>query len=220
MTRWGWVLGVLFFMTAGVSEAQFKPVADEPAAETPAAPPASEDTWHRSDGNFGAMLIVTDQYASFVRTWAQPPKEGEGPAITLADSAVRGDEVAAVLTFSQCTPGITGKCRCDADFTVVRPDGSTYATHKKIEVWSSAPPPEEAAQLSIGRLKFRIEPDDPLGTYQIRAVVRDLVAKREVALEWPLTVKEETWSPGQKQDWPMAVRAEPVADSPFLSPQS
>ncbi|MFN2424888.1 MAG: hypothetical protein ABR587_00425 [Candidatus Binatia bacterium] len=190
MNKWGWILAVVA-MTAGVSEAQWTKNDGEAVAK---------ETWHQTDGDFGAMLIVTDRYKDFVQTWSHPTKDGSGPAITMADAAARGDEVAAVLTFARCSPGIVGKCQCDADFIVLRPDGSTYSTHRKVPVWNSAPPADENAQLALGRLRFRVEADDPLGTYQIRAVVRDLVAKRQVTLEWAITVKPESWAPGQAMD--------------------
>lgn len=164
---------------------------------------APEEAWHKADGNFGAMLIVTDRYTDLAKGWGEPAKDGEKASVTLTDTTERGDAVTAAITFSGCAAGIIGRCLCDADFLVLRPDGSTYATHRRVPVWRDKPPVEGSAQLADGRLKLRLEGNDPLGTWTIRAIVRDRIANSEVRLEWPIQVKAESLAPGQRGDWPM-----------------
>jgi hypothetical protein len=149
---------------------------------------APREPWQRSDGEFGALLIVTDEIESFLEAWSKPPAAGYAPSIKPAERARRGGVVTAVVLFSGCAAAEDGNCRCDADLTVLLPDGSVYGEHRGVPVWDSAPPPGHNLQLSNGRLKFRIEDHDPLGTYRIQALVRDLVAKRSVLLEWKIEV--------------------------------
>jgi hypothetical protein len=137
----------------------------------PAVAPARE-----TGGDFGATLVVTDRL--------------EGPALHAAKSALRGQVVWAVILFSHCKAGAHGRCNAVADFTVLRPDGSVYASNEGTEVWRAMPPRRKTPQLSTARLGLHIRPTDPLGRYRIRAVVKDLEAKRTVTLESALVVGE------------------------------
>lgn len=147
-----------------------------------------DDTWRRSDGAFDAMLVITDQIESFLEAWSKPSTPGYAPAIRTTRLTARGGIVTAVVLFSGCAPGEDGNCRCKADLKVLRPDGSTYAAHRGVPVWDWAPPPPGHLQLSNGRLRMRVEEGDPIGSYSIKALVSDLVAKRQVSLEWKIEV--------------------------------
>jgi hypothetical protein len=139
--------------------------------------PALAPAQWRSDGDFGASLVVTDRL--------------NGSTLHAAKAAVRGEVVWGVILFSRCAADAHGRCRAVADFTVLRPDGSVYASHEGAEVWSAMPPRRKTPQLSSARLGLHIRPTDPLGRYRIRAVVKDLEAKRSVTLESALVVGEK-----------------------------
>ena len=125
-------------------------------------------------GDFTATLVVTDRL--------------DGPTLHAAKTAVRGEVVWAVILFSHCAADAHARCRAVADFTVLRPDGSVYDSHEGAEVWSAMPPRRKTPQLSSARLGVHFRPGDPLGRYRIRAVVKDLEAKRSVTLERALVV--------------------------------
>jgi hypothetical protein len=148
-----------------------------------------DEPWRRSSGKFGAMLVVTDRADEFLEAWSKPAAPGYVPSIKPSRTAKRQDVVDAILLFSQCEPDDQGSCNCEADFTVLKPDGSIYATHPHAKVWKSQPPPGTNLQVADARLRFRIEDTDQLGTYRIQAVVRDLVAKSQVSLEWQIAVE-------------------------------
>ena len=128
------------------------------------------------DGDFAARLVVTDRL--------------DGPNLHPTKAAVRGEVVWGVVLFSHCKADAHGRCHAVADFTVLRPDGSVYDSHESAEVWSAMPPRRKGEQLSSTRLGLHIRPSDPLGRYRIRAVVKDLEAKRSVTLESALVVRE------------------------------
>ena len=177
MTRWPWATALLVFASA-IAHAQWR----QNGVEIP------DEPWHRSDGQFGAMLVVIDNVDEFFEQWSRPTAPGYAPTIKPTHATARGGTVDAVITFSGCTAGDDGNCRCEVDFTVFRPDGSTYAAQTGVPVWRSVPPPDRNVQVSDGRLRMRVEADDPIGTYRIAALVRDLVAKRQVSLEWRIAV--------------------------------
>jgi hypothetical protein len=154
--------------------------------------PVGDEAWRRSDGSFGAMLLLTKQPEQFIEAWQRPEAPGYTPELKRASEARRGETVAAMILFGRCGTDAFGNCNARADWKVLRPDGSTYAEQADTEVWLLPPPPPKNLQLGASRLALRIEPDDPLGTYQIRAVVRDRVARRRVTLVQELVVLEAT----------------------------
>jgi hypothetical protein len=157
--------------------------------------PVPDDAGRKSDGEFGAMLVVTDKLDQFLREWDKPDDPSHPPYISRAKQAKRGDVVWAVVVFTNCAAGSDRLCRADVDFDIVRPDGSSYASHKAAELWHGPPPPRHILQLSAARLGFQVELNDPLGTYTIRATALDRVANRKVTLEQKLDVRERVTQP-------------------------
>jgi hypothetical protein len=148
----------------------------------------ADEPWRRSDGDFGAMLLLTAHPDEFVEQWNRPAAPGYQPRIRTVTEAARGDVVSALVLFARCADDASGACWSEVDFRVVRPDGVTYAELEGAVVWKSKPPPETQLQLAQDRLGFEIEPDDPTGVYQIHATVRDMVSDRSVHLVQTLEV--------------------------------
>jgi hypothetical protein len=149
---------------------------------------ARDESWRRSDGPFGAMLLLTDQPDQFHRAWNHPGSPGYTPTIHRVSEVRRGDTVAAMIVFARCAPDSLGSCKSEVDFTVLRPDGSVYAANHGSSLWEGPPPPD--LQLGNAYLSLSLEPRDPLGRYQIRAAVRDEVAGRRVLLNTTVLVRE------------------------------
>ncbi len=148
--------------------------------------------WSKSDGDFGAMLLVTDDPDGFFERWNQPPSPDYKPELTTASSATRGDVIVAVVIFTGCVANADGNCESTVDFKVLYPDGSLYADLERGELWMDKPatvPPY--LQVSVANLGLKIEDDDPFGTYRIEAGVQDLVAKRQLKLRQTIEVVEE-----------------------------
>lgn len=165
-------------MTAATAHAQWRQngevVPDEP--------------WRKSDGEFGAILLLTDKPEAFLEQWSRPAKPGYVPSIKTVAEASRGDVVAAMILFARCTPAESGKCRSTASFKVIRPDGSIYAEHTGAVLWQEAPPAKASLQVAEAHLAFEIENDDPLGVYKIQTTVRDLIGGESVTLTQELGV--------------------------------
>jgi len=151
--------------------------------------PVQDEAWRKSDGDFGALLVVTDRLDQFLIEWEKPDDPAHPPVLRPAPFAKRGDTVWGVVLFKGCKPGAKRLCRAEVDFTVLRPDGSVYASHKNADLWHSSPPPGKNLQLSSARLGLHIEDKDPLGAYLVRAVARDLEAHRTVTVERKLEVR-------------------------------
>ncbi|HEM45492.1 MAG TPA: hypothetical protein ENO23_00435 [Alphaproteobacteria bacterium] len=146
--------------------------------------------WRRSDGPFGAMLLITDEWLAFEEAWDHPPSSDYRPHISTTETAARGDTVSIVILFQGCQANPSGACQALADFRIVKPDGSVYADHPGAPLWSETPPRPGHLQLGAAQLHFEIEPNDPIGRYAIEVRARDMVAIRNVALVQHLEVIE------------------------------
>lgn len=139
--------------------------------------------WRKSSGDFGAMLLVTNDPDSFFEAWSRPPSPDYKPTIETSAEAHRGDNVVGVVVFLGCAPDDSGNCRSDMDLRLLYPDGSVYGEFKDAEVWlDKTAPPAGNLQVSVANLGLRVEPDDPFGTYRFEAVVRDRVANKKLEL--------------------------------------
>lgn len=82
-----------------------------------------------------------------------------------------------------------GLCDADVDFTVLKPDGSEYASRKGAELWKGKPAPaKDVIQLSVANLGLVIEPHDPAGVYRVQATAHDRNGARDVSIEQVFTV--------------------------------
>ena len=145
--------------------------------------PIPDEPWRKSAGNFGAMLLLSDDPGDFVDQWRRP----ETPKIRTTETAERGKPIGAFVLFRGCKE-VGGKCKCTVDFTTLRPDGTVYGKQEGIDMWSNPAPPGENMQLGNASIGIDIEPDDPAGKYTMKAAVHDLNASVSVELVQSFTV--------------------------------
>ena len=153
-----------------------------------AGKPVADNTWRKTWGQFGAMLHITDKPDELFADWQKP---GAAVPVSITDVAERGKPVVGVVLFSGCRPTESGVCDAQAAFQVFKPDGSPYGEEEKGVLWRRRPPDEGQLQLSEGAIGVRIEPQDPSGTYTIRARLRDLVCGAEVELSRTFRVESQ-----------------------------
>lgn len=147
--------------------------------------PVPDEPWRRSDGTFGAMLLLSDKPEQFMDDWLKP----NPPSMSTTEEAKRGEPIVAFVLFVGCKE-VGEVCNSVVDFKVNRPDGTEYASHAGAELWKGKPGPlGDRIQLSLANLGIRIEPEDPAGKYTVTARVTDLNAFRTVELEQHFTVK-------------------------------
>jgi hypothetical protein len=148
----------------------------------------SQSSFRKSSGSFGGMLLLTTNPAEFVSEWENKRVE-EDPHIQTAYEIHQGDTIAAFVVFGGCQADGRGLCNSSLDYVVIRPDGDLYAKKEGLMLWNDAPAPSPLIQLAPASLGIRIEPQDPLGEYIVRATIRDLVAAKTLILEQRFTVK-------------------------------
>lgn len=149
--------------------------------------PVEDTAWRKAWGPYGAMLFLTDKPDELFAAWGKP---GAGVPVSTTEIAKRGEAIVGVVFFSGCTANGAGVCDTEASFQVFKPDGSAYGPEEKTELWTRPPPSEGQLQLSIGAIGVRIEPEDPTGSYLVRARLRDRVSHAGVELTRSFRVAE------------------------------
>ena len=114
--------------------------------------------WRKSRGEFGAMLLVTNDPDSFFEAWQRPPSADYKPVVETTAEAHRGDTVVGVVIFIGCAPDENGNCQADMDLRLLYPDGSVYGEFKNAEVWlDKTAPPSRYLQVSVANLGLRVD---------------------------------------------------------------
>jgi hypothetical protein len=140
--------------------------------------PASKNPARASNGTFGAMLVLTDDWDAFLKRWEQPTA---GFEIVNVDSIGKGRPLVSAIVFSGCQADRSGNCSVSGDFRVVDPNGKSYAEQRGANIWS-LPPPDPDLQLSVESFGLSLDPPDPLGTYVLIATVTDRIANKTLEL--------------------------------------
>jgi hypothetical protein len=159
----------VILLTSSVAQAQWKKDG-KPVADTPD---------RKSVGAFGGQLLVVKDPGAFIKAWQKP----ETPQINPVSKVHRGELLGAFVLFAGCKADAQGTCNSEVDYFFYRPDGSLYAEMKAQPLWKEQAPPSANTQLSRAILGIRMEKDDPVGEYTIKAKVSDLNAAISFELE-------------------------------------
>jgi len=157
--------------------------------------PLEDTASMKSNGDFGAQLIVIGDEEAFFRRWLTPSAEVRLDTVSEVE---RGGSVIVPVIFSGCRADASGNCDVTADYTILRPDGSVYAESNQVEIWRNRPaPPPGLLELAVEYMKLIIEPSDPEGAYTILARVTDHVLDVSLVLTQHVTVLIARDSGGQ-----------------------
>ncbi len=156
-------------LLGGTATAQWKQ-GDEPIRDT---------LDRKSVNGFGAHLLIVENPQAFIEEWQKP----ETPKINPASEVKRGVILGAFVLFAGCKPNAQGRCNAQVDYAVYKPDGAIYAERKEQPLWNEAAPPGTIIQLSKAILGIRMEQNDPIGDYKVKARVVDLNAQISFELE-------------------------------------
>jgi len=159
----------LILLGGTVATAQWKK-GDAPVPDTPD---------RKSVNGFGAHLLIVENPRAFIEEWQKP----ETPQVNPVSEVKRGVLLGAFVIFAGCKPDPEGRCNSEVDYTVYKPDGTIYAERKEQPLWKEMAPPGTNLQLSNAILGIRMEENDPVGVYKVKAKVVDLNAKISFELE-------------------------------------
>ncbi len=154
---------------------------------------AADPEWSKSANGFSAMLLLSDEPDDVLRTWATP---STGTPVRTVDTITRGVPIVAFVFFAGCRPDESGLCNASADFTILKPDGSVYESFSDRDLWKRKPaPPDGTLRLSAEYVGVVIEPEDPLGKYEVWVSVHDLNADTTLELRQAFTATAGGKSP-------------------------
>jgi hypothetical protein len=156
----------------------------------PDGKPIPDSSSRRSNGDFGADLLITPDEDGFRKEWAKQPGP---PSLRTTDKAQVGAPISAMVLFHGCKANALGRCRVVARFFLNRPDGSRESAGEGA-VWTAAPMPPGVIQLSQSSMTLTFEPRDRQGMYELTAEVEDSVAGQRIELSTPLRL-----DPGAKR---------------------
>ncbi len=130
-----------------------------------------------------AKMFIVDDADAFWKAWAGPTP----PHITTTATVTRDRPVIAIVIFTGCARGASGNCDLSVRYDILAPDGSNYDDPVVGKAWDKPPPAESYAEASLANFGFRLEPQDALGDYTIRAQLTDEITKAKVVLATQVT---------------------------------
>ena len=151
--------------------------------------PAEQKPFQGSVNGFGAMILMTTDSQKALENWSRPT---EGVVIPDAERVSKGKPIEAMVFFSGCAANDQGNCVAEVDYVITKPDGSIYVEYKNAELWRNKPAiPEGELGLAIDRVGLIAEHHDPVGTYKVACVIRDLVTISEFKIYSTFEVVED-----------------------------
>jgi hypothetical protein len=152
----------------------------------PVVPGSERLEWDPSlEERLSAVLVLSDNAEDVISSWAT---QTVSVPVRAVDTIARGVPIVALVFFTGCRPDENGLCNASADFTILRPDGSVYAEFADRDLWKRKPaPPDGTLRLSAEYVGAIIEPDDPLGRYEVQVSVHDLNAGTTLELRKAFT---------------------------------
>lgn len=136
--------------------------------------------FRKAIGDFGAQLVLTDKEEETFTKWNTPSSVVN---IATTKKINKGKFLTAAIIFFGCGADKSGNCELLVKFKILQPDGSTYADLPPQEAWVNKPaPPNKSLQMSVGYIRVRIEPNEPLGKYTITAEVIDKILGKSLTV--------------------------------------
>lgn len=145
---------------------------------------ASDSPDRKSLNGFGAHLVALKDPRAFIQEWIKP----ETPKIKSAIKTKPGESLGILVFFAGCKE-VNGACNSEVDYTIYKPDGSTFVVRKAQPLWKEPTPPKPNIQMGRAILAFAFPKGQLSGKYKIMAKVRDINADITLDLETELELK-------------------------------
>ena len=133
--------------------------------------------------SFSGYLVVDDYPYDHVREWLKPI---EIATVSEMPTMKRGKTMGAFVELMGCKPNAKGVCNALVDYTLYKPDGSTFAARAigpRGLLWKKYPPAARRTRKGLARMHFKFGKDDPTGEYKVKAKVADLNADISFEIE-------------------------------------
>lgn len=148
--------------------------------------PVTDSPYAKTNGDFGVMLVFSDKPDELFEAWNQ---DTLGVKADFVEKVKVNQPVVAVIIFSNCAADKRGNANVTVVFTVIDPDGKTITKTAEVEVWVNRPAPKyRNLELSVDHIRILVEDGQKTGTYIVKALVHDKVARKKLSLEHKLEV--------------------------------
>lgn len=145
--------------------------------------PAGSSTWHQSDGEFAAMLIITDEAEVVHKAW----NSGSDRAMHQLDSVEPGVAIETIVFFGGCSADPAGNCLVEALYTLTTGSGEKVVEDAPMLLSKSRRPPGNTIGISELGAGFETRIEDR--SYLFAMKVFDRVGKRAVTLTKEIVVE-------------------------------
>lgn len=142
----------------------------------------AEPNYKRVNGLIG-YLTVDDYPYDHVRDWLDPV---EIAILREMPTMKRGKTMGAFVEIMGCKQNARGVCSARVNYTIYKPDGSTFATRavgQRGFFWKRHAPPERGIRKGLARMLFKFGKHEPAGEYKVKAKVTDLNADISFEIE-------------------------------------
>lgn len=162
-------VGLLIAAPALAQAPGWKGADGKPAPET--------EAMKSKDGFAGSLLVTLDE--DWQQKWNTPPQTK--PSFTMAETVPYGKKVFVLTFFSNPKLDAQGNANVRCDLQIAAPGGKVTLDQKDVTCFAGkiAGSPYNL-YLSAPVIAFSGDPGDPVGTWEVRVVLRDAV--RDVAL--------------------------------------
>lgn len=139
---------------------------------------------YKKVNGFSGYLTWDDYPYDYVQRWLDPV---EIPTISAVPTMKRGETMGAFVELRGCKQNAHGRCNAGVNYTIYRPDGSTFTTRavsQKGILWKKQT--RSAGRRSpkgLARMHFKFGKDDPAGEYKVKVKVADLNADISFEIE-------------------------------------
>lgn len=137
-------------------------------------------------GMAGWLFATTD--ADWREKWDTP--EDTVPCFRQASSVARGQQIFLLTFFANPALGDGGRANLRCDLQILRPDGSAVTNESDLVCFDGTLRGKPGNMyLALPVVAMSGDPDDPLGTWTVRVVLKDKVGNSELPLQTTFELK-------------------------------
>ncbi len=153
----------------------------------PDGKPYSETEYRKTDGHFGAELVITHKEEEALKNWSI---ESKGVYFPTTDTFYKGKIITALVVFKGCQK-IDNKCQLSQKHRIIQPDGKVYADIPESELWFNRQSPLDGSiGLGVDYVRLIVEPHEQLGNYTFEVSVKDYQTNKILKLSKTIMVVE------------------------------
>ena len=154
----------------------------------PDGKPYPETEFRKTDGDFGAELIITHKEEESLKNWNT---ESKGVHFPTTEVFHKGKVITALIVFIGCKKLENNNCQLSQTHKIFQPDGKVYADIPESELWFNRQSPSDGTLgLAVDYVRLIVEPHEQLGEYTFEVIVKDYQSNKSLSLTKTITVVE------------------------------